>query len=111
MTLTIILAYAKLDFMDINDIRQHSDNAASWLKTISHKDRLVILCQLTHGEMCVGDLSENSDLSQSAFSQQLAVLRKHKLVKTRKESQTVYYSLADNNVINLIQLLSSIFCK
>lgn len=97
--------------MNIDDIKQNSDTAANWLKTISHKDRLFILCQLTQGEMCVGELLANSDLSQSAFSQHLAVLRKNALVSTRKESQTVYYSLADNNVINLLHLLSEIFCK
>ena len=91
-------------------IKQESEKAASWLKFVAHPDRLFVLCQLVEKECSVGELLENSHLSQSAFSQHLAVLRQNGLVKTRKESQTVYYSLADLNVIALINLLQQIFC-
>lgn len=96
--------------MNISMIKQESGNAAQWLKLIAHPDRLFVLCQLIGAERCVGELLESSHLSQSAFSQHLTLLRTGGLVKTRKEAQTVYYSLADENVIELIQLLQKIFC-
>ncbi|GAL18257.1 transcriptional regulator ArsR family [Vibrio maritimus] len=74
-------------------------DVADVLKTLAHPDRLFVLCQLVEGEMGAGQLQENSDLSQSAFSQHLTVLKKAELVSVRKESQHVYYSLKDERVI------------
>ncbi|WP_234497847.1 ArsR/SmtB family transcription factor [Vibrio maritimus] len=85
-------------------------DVADVLKTLAHPDRLFVLCQLVEGEMGAGQLQENSDLSQSAFSQHLTVLKKAKLVSVRKESQHVYYSLKDERVIGLIQQLHSLYC-
>ncbi|MGR5094409.1 ArsR/SmtB family transcription factor [Vibrio maritimus] len=85
-------------------------DVADVLKTLAHPDRLFVLCQLVEGEMGAGQLQENSDLSQSAFSQHLTVLKKAELVSVRKESQHVYYSLKDERVIGLIQQLHSLYC-
>lgn len=84
--------------------------AADLLKIMAHPDRLMVLCQLTQGEVGVGALQSGSELSQSAFSQHLTVLRKHNLIKARKESQQVFYSLADPRVEALIHSLHSVFC-
>jgi DNA-binding transcriptional ArsR family regulator len=99
--------------MNISVMAMHknAEQAAEWLKTIAHPDRLFILCQLVDSELCVGDLLKNSRLSQSAFSQHLALLRNKEMVKTRKESQTVYYSLADDHVAELIETLHNVFCN
>lgn len=94
----------------INEMQQNSKKAALMLKALSHESRLLILCLLTQGEMCVSDLQEYSDLSQSAFSQHLSVLRKEALVKVRKESQTVYYSILDKNVEKILKVLYEIYC-
>lgn len=84
--------------------------AADLLKVMAHPERLMVLCQLTQGEVGVGALQQGSNLSQSAFSQHLTVLRKHQLIRARKESQQVFYSLADPRVEALIQSLHSVFC-
>ncbi len=94
----------------INEMQQNAKKAALMLKALSHESRLLILCLLTQGEMCVSDLQEYSDLSQSAFSQHLSVLRREGLVKVRKESQTVYYSLLNQNVEKILKVLYEIYC-
>jgi DNA-binding transcriptional ArsR family regulator len=94
----------------VKKMKPHAKKAAGFLKAIAHPDRLMILCQLVDGEQNVGELLQLSTLSQSAFSQHLAVLRKYQLVKIRKEAQSVFYSLANDNVINIIQILQRSFC-
>jgi len=96
--------------MELDDLKVRAGEVAELLKTMAHQDRLMVLCQLIEGEVGVAQLQENSALSQSAFSQQLSVLRKNGLVQVRKESQQVFYSLADPRVKELIGSLHSIFC-
>ncbi|WP_159287480.1 ArsR/SmtB family transcription factor, partial [Klebsiella pneumoniae] len=73
--------------------------------------RLMVLCQLTQSEMGVGQLQQGSTLSQSAFSQHLTMLRKHGIIQARKESQQVFYRLADSRITALIQSLQNVFCR
>ncbi len=96
--------------MNLPQMKAKVVDVADVLKTLAHPDRLFVLCQLVEGEMGAGQLQENSDLSQSAFSQHLTVLKKAELVSVRKESQHVYYSLKDERVIGLIQQLHSLYC-
>lgn len=96
--------------MDIALMRSNTVVVADLLKIMAHQERLMVLCQLTEGEMNVGNLQEHSKLSQSAFSQHLKVIKDNGLVKARKESQQVYYSLADARVEALIKSLHEIFC-
>ncbi len=96
---------------NLKAMHANAKKAASMLKAISHESRLLILCMLTKGELCVGDLAEHSQLSQSAFSQHLSVLRKEGLVATRKESQTVYYRLHDNKTEKILKVLYEIYCE
>ena len=70
----------------------------------------MILCVLAEGERSVGDLNRLIPLSQSALSQQLARLRQQGLVNTRRESQTIYYSLASGPADRVINLLHDIYC-
>ena len=96
--------------MDLNKMQSNANEVSELLKTMAHPERLMVLCQLTQGEVGAGKLQAHSSLSQSAFSQHLTVLRKHGLVKVRKESQQVFYSLADERVVSLLQSLQSLFC-
>ena len=84
--------------------------AASLLKTLSHPERLLILCQLIGGERAVGDLLEKTTLSQSAFSQHLAVLRRNKMVVTRKDAQSVFYALANDKAVRVLELMYELYC-
>lgn len=91
-------------------ISQCGEHAVVMLKALANERRLSILCHLQHeGEMCVGEMNKKLGLSQSALSQHLAWLRKDKLVETRKEAQTVYYSIKSPEVSKVIQLLHSIY--
>jgi ArsR family transcriptional regulator, virulence genes transcriptional regulator len=85
--------------------------AAAFLKAIANDCRLMILCELLKGESSVGELAPVVGLSQSALSQHLARLRRHRLVKTRRQSQTIYYSLADPGVAAVIDALYDRFCR
>jgi ArsR family transcriptional regulator len=87
-----------------------ADDAAALLKAMSNPHRLIILCRLGASEASVGELQVDSGLSQSALSQHLAVLRQKGLVETRRESQTIYYTLADPAVRQIIETLMKIFC-
>ena len=97
--------------MELNEMRETATEVAEILKTMAHSERLMVLCQLVDGEVGAGQLQENSTLSQSAFSQHLSVLRKNNLVKVRKESQSVFYSLADKRIELLIASFYTIFCE
>ena len=73
------------------------------LKAVANEKRLKVLCVLSNGEKSVGSLEEMVDLSQSALSQHLARLRRDEIVKTRRDAQTIYYSIDDQHVIGLVE--------
>ncbi|MCL9776305.1 ArsR/SmtB family transcription factor [Vibrio methylphosphonaticus] len=96
--------------VDLLHMKERVTDVAEVLKTLSHPDRLFVLCQLVDGEQGAGQLQANSNLSQSAFSQHLTVLKKADLVSSRKESQHVYYALKDERVAGLIKQLHTLYC-
>ncbi len=87
------------------------ESAAGLLKSMANPIRLQILCLLSEGELSVGQLNEHIPLSQSALSQHLAVLREDKLVSTRRESQTIYYSVRPGPALDVIRVLHAYFCS
>ncbi len=100
----------KSDAPPVSDMQLHAADAAGLMKALGNESRLMILCVLAEGERSVGDLNTVVPLSQSALSQQLARLRQQGLVKTRRESQTIYYSLAEGPADRVINLLHDIYC-
>ncbi len=92
------------------DMQSHAADAASLMKALGNESRLMVLCMLAEGERSVGELNDMVPLSQSALSQQLARLRKEGLVSTRRESQTIYYSLSSGPADQVIRLLHEIYC-
>lgn len=96
--------------LSMEQMRRHAPDAAGLMKTLGSESRLMVLCSLTEGEKSVGELNEMIPLSQSALSQQLARLRTQGLVETRRESQTIYYSLAKGPAEKVIYLLHDIYC-
>lgn len=91
-------------------MRAHAGDAARLLKALANERRLMILCMLVEGERSVGDLNAHLELSQSALSQHLAVLREDGLVSTRREAQTIYYALAEGPAQHIIDTLHRIYC-
>src|SRR5215468_7192050 len=99
------------ELAEIGAIVDCAYEAARLLKLLANEKRLIILCFLaTRGEMPVGALVEALGLSQSALSQHLARLRRDGLVLFRRESQTLYYRLADPRVMRVLSVLEEIFC-
>ena len=83
--------------------------AAALLSAMANPKRLLILCNLVKGEMPVGVLAGRVGLSQSALSQHLSKLRAQKLVKTRRDAQTIYYSSTSPAVLKILDTLEDIF--
>jgi len=75
---------------------------AEFFKMFADSTRIRILAALMNGEMCVCDISETLEMNQSAVSHQLRLLRVHRLVKTRRDGKSVYYSLDDEHVMTML---------
>ena len=73
-------------------------------KIFGDSTRIKIISVLIDKELCVNDISEKINVSQSAVSHQLRILKQSKLVKYRKEGQTIYYSLADDHVEKIFMI-------
>tara|TARA_R110002072_G_scaffold23661_4_gene81446 strand:+ start:181 stop:477 length:297 start_codon:yes stop_codon:yes gene_type:complete len=95
--------------MNITEIEHNVGVAVSLLKALSNEKRLLIVCALHKGEKSVGELEALVDLSQSALSQHLARLRKDGVVQTRREAQTIYYTLADAATNEVLRCLYGIY--
>ena len=96
--------------IDPESMRAHAGDAARLLKALGNENRLMLLCLLVEGERSVGELNARLELSQSALSQHLAVLRQDALVTTRREAQTIYYSLVEGPAQRIIDTLHGIYC-
>ena len=88
---------------------QKISEASKMLKSIANDKRLKILYYIAEKELSVGEIESLIDLSQSALSQHLAVLRADNIVKTRRVAQTIYYSLKDKRVKELLHMLTVLF--
>lgn len=97
--------------LDLDRMEVHAGEAERLLKAVSNRHRLMILCLLHEGERSVGDLHERLPLSQSALSQHLAVLRREGFVRTRRDAQTIFYSLTSPRVAAIIHTLYTIYCE
>jgi DNA-binding transcriptional ArsR family regulator len=101
---------AQADF-DLTTLRTASSRACALMRVMSNPDRLLLLCQLTQGERCVGELEELLDIQQPTLSQQLAVLREEALVNTRREGKQIYYSIANDSALAVLDVLYQQFCN
>ena len=97
--------------MNLQEMEKNSAKAVVLLKAMANERRLQILCMLHNQELSVGELCVKLELSQSALSQHLAWLRRDELVATRKEAQTVYYTLKSDQVKELIKTLHGLYCR
>jgi DNA-binding transcriptional ArsR family regulator len=91
------------------NLAEHSTVAAALLSAMANPKRLMILCSLVKGEVPVGILATQVGLSQSALSQHLSKLRAQKLVKTRRDAQTIYYSSSSEPVMKVLSTLEDIY--
>jgi ArsR family transcriptional regulator, virulence genes transcriptional regulator len=94
----------------IDEMKSHAADAARLMKALGNEQRLLVLCNLLERPMTVGELNARMDLSQSALSQHLALLREAGLVETRREAQSIHYSLPSGPVTRVMGLLQDIYC-
>lgn len=80
------------------------------MKLLANEDRLLLLCQLSQGEMCVSELEEALDIHQPTLSQQLGVLRSEGVVETRRQGKNIFYSVADPAMVDILALLHRLYC-
>ena len=100
------------DAVMLEQLEQKAAEAAQLLKLLANETRLLILCRLVvAGEMSAGAIVSAAGVGQSAVSQHLARLRDDKLVATRRDAQTIYYRIADENAARLIATLKDIYCR
>lgn len=97
--------------MDIALLKENAQRATALLKSMANEWRLLILCHLATGELSVGDLEKSIGLSQSALSQHLAILRRERLVTTRRSAQSIYYSLSSGEAEAVMGTLYDLYCR
>ena len=97
--------------MDLELMRENASQAAGLMKLLGHPHRMMILCELKQGECSVSELSEKIDIPQSPLSQHLARMRHEGVVTSRREAQTVYYSLLGKEVGAVVTLLYELYCS
>jgi len=92
-------------------MRAAAGEATAALRALANEDRLLILCELSHGERSVSELEEILDLHQPSLSQQLGVLRAEGLVSTRREGKFIHYSVAERKALALLETLYRLYCR
>ncbi|WP_311949058.1 ArsR/SmtB family transcription factor [Halomonas piscis] len=96
--------------IELSLLRERAGEAHKLLKTLANIDRLMLLCQLSQGEMNVGELERELGIEQPTLSQQLGVLRREALVATRRDGKQIYYRIADDKAMAVIETLYAQFC-
>ena len=101
---------AEAPSVDVSAMRRSAAQATAFLRAIANEDRLLLLCQLTEGERCVGELEALTGIGQPTLSQQLSVLRAESLVTTRRAAKFIYYGLGDEPGPSMLPALQGLFC-
>lgn len=96
--------------IDPERLRLAASVAVGALKALANEDRLLLLCQLSQGEMSVGELEASLEIRQPTLSQQLGVLRTDGIVATRRDGKRMFYSVADPKVMQVLGLLYQLYC-
>lgn len=89
----------------------NAQSAADLLRLLANEHRLQVLCALRPGELSVGQIADHVSLSQSALSQHLARLRLDGVVATRRQGQTIFYRIADPDVMAVLEAVSGVMTR
>ena len=92
-------------------MEENALKAANFLKGIASQHRLLILCQLAEGEKCVTELIEATAMPQTSMSQHLSKLKEEKIVSFRRDHRTLYYSIDNDAVLKIMDVLYNEFCE
>lgn len=96
--------------MNVREMIPAAESAATLMRSLSHPQRLLVLCALVDGERSVAELRQQLDIEQVPMSQQLMRLRSDGLVEARREGTTVYYSITRPEVLAIVGALHATFC-
>ena len=96
--------------IDPDLLRSAAGEAVAAMKLLANADRMLLLCQLSQGEMCVSDLEERLQIHQPTLSQQLGVLRSEGAVDTRREGKNIYYRVVDPALLEILPVLYRLYC-
>lgn len=96
--------------LDMQTMRASAQEACRMMKALSNPDRLLLLCQMAQGEICVSDLEAMVGIGQPTLSQQLGVLRKQELVSTRRNGKSIYYQISNPQALAIMGVLYEQFC-
>ena len=97
--------------LELEQMQSAAEQACKLLKVLSNPDRLMILCQLSKGELRVGKIEQVLGIGQPTLSQQLTVLREEELVVTRREGKSIYYQLTSPKALAVIGTLYEQYCQ
>jgi len=103
-------AAKKTTQISLADMQPRAEEAAEMLTALANPKRLLVLCSLVEDERSVGELADLVHLSDAALSQHLSKMRALGLVRTRRDRQTIYYSLASDDVRAVLETLHRRFC-
>jgi ArsR family transcriptional regulator len=95
--------------VDMREMQARAEEVSGLLKLLSHPTRLLIACELRKGELSVGALEEATGAAQSNLSRDLARMRAEGLIAARRQSKSVYYRLADDRLLRVIDALCAAF--
>lgn len=87
------------------------DRASLFLKALSGRSRLLLLCHMLDGEKSVGELARLTGSRDTAVSQQLALLRRENMVASRRSGQMIFYSLASKDAEKMLEAMHGLFCN
>lgn len=100
----------KYKIIDISNMEPRIAEAAHLMEMLSQPLRLKTLCILLEGEQSVLKLAEATNLSQPAMSHHLRKLREAGFVQTRRDAQTIYYSIKGREVVSVLEVLHRLYC-
>ncbi len=95
---------------ELDDMAEKAKQATDFMKAMAHESRLMILCYLSSGEKSVMELEGLLALRQPTVSQQLARLRLERLITARRDGKTIYYSIADDRALKMMEVVYGMFC-
>ena len=96
---------------ELEQMAENAKRATDFMKAMAHESRLMILCYLSSGEKSVMELEQLLALRQPTVSQQLARLRLERLITARRDGKTIYYSIADDRALKMMEVVYDMFCK
>ena len=97
--------------IELESMHEAAAEACALMKALANPDRLMLLCQLSQGEMSVGELEAALGILQPTLSQQLGVLRDEALVDTRRDGKRIYYRIHSPQALAVLQVLYDQFCR